>query len=60
MTPPETRYAKSGDVSIAYQVMAVGELDLVFAPGFISNLDLAWEEPAMAHFFSAPRGAFRA
>jgi class 3 adenylate cyclase len=59
MTPPETRYAKSGDVSIAYQVIGRGKLDLVFAPGFISNLDLAWEEPAMAHFFSRLAGFSR-
>ena len=39
MTPPETRYAKSGDVSIAYQVTGSGDLDLVFVPGFVSNLD---------------------
>jgi len=59
MTRPETRYAKSGDISIAYQVVGNGELDLVFAPGFISNLDLAWEEPAMAHFFSRLAGFSR-
>jgi pimeloyl-ACP methyl ester carboxylesterase len=59
MTPPETRYAKSGDISTAYQVVGSGELDLVFAPGFISNLDLAWEEPPMAHFFSRLAGFSR-
>ena len=32
MTPPETRYAKSGDIHIAYQVIGHGELDLVLAP----------------------------
>ena len=52
MTPPETRYAKSGDLSIAYQVTGSGSLDLVFVPGFVSNLELAWETPGMAHFFS--------
>jgi pimeloyl-ACP methyl ester carboxylesterase/DNA-binding CsgD family transcriptional regulator len=46
---PETRYAKSGDVHIAYQVIGAGETDLVFVPGFISNLDLHWEEPGYAH-----------
>jgi hypothetical protein len=35
MTPPETQYAKSGDVSIAYQVVGSAELDLVFVPGFV-------------------------
>ena len=52
MIPPETRYAKSGDLRIAYQVVGTGDLDLVFVPGFISNLDVAWDEPVMAHFFS--------
>ena len=51
MTPPETRYARSGDVRIAYQVIGEGPLDLVFVPGFISNLDLVWES-AYAHFFT--------
>jgi len=42
---PETRYAKSGDVSIAYQVVGDGPLDLVVVPGWISNVDFAWEDP---------------
>ena len=52
MDVPETRYAKSGDVRIAYQVTGNGPFDLVFVPGFVSNLDLAWENPGWAHFFS--------
>ncbi|WP_054312500.1 alpha/beta fold hydrolase [Mesorhizobium sp. 1M-11] len=44
MRPIETRYARSGDVRIAYQVVGQGALDLVFVPGFISNLDLQWED----------------
>jgi hypothetical protein len=43
MDLPETRYAKSGDVRIAYQVTGNGSFDLVFVPGFVSNLDLVWE-----------------
>jgi len=50
MTPPETRYARSGDLSIAYQVVGDGPLDPVFVPGFVSNLDLFWEEPERADF----------
>jgi len=42
--PIETRYARSGEVRIAYQVIGQGALDLVFVPGFISNLDLHWED----------------
>jgi class 3 adenylate cyclase len=52
MTPPETRYAKSGDVHIAFQVTGDGPFDLVFMPGFVSNLDLWWENPTWARFFS--------
>jgi pimeloyl-ACP methyl ester carboxylesterase len=47
---PETRYARSGDVNIAYQVVGEGPLDLVYVPGWVSNIELVWEEPAMAHF----------
>jgi class 3 adenylate cyclase len=47
---PETRYARSGDLNIAYQVVGGGSLDLVYVPGWVSNLDMMWEEPAMAHF----------
>jgi class 3 adenylate cyclase/pimeloyl-ACP methyl ester carboxylesterase len=43
---PVTRYARSGDVRIAYQVTGDGPIDLVFAPGTFSHLDLAWERPA--------------
>ncbi len=42
---PETKYAQSGDVSIAYQVIGDGPLDLVIVPGFISHLEQAWEDP---------------
>jgi class 3 adenylate cyclase len=52
MDVPETKYAKSGDVRIAYQVIGSGPLDLVFVPGFVSNLDVWWEDPSSAHFFS--------
>ena len=48
--PPETRYARSGDVSIAYQVVGDGDFDLVLAFPFISHLDLLWENPGEAHF----------
>src|SRR5438477_8452087 len=42
---PETRYARSGDVNIAYQVVGDGPFDLVVVPGWISNVDFAWEDP---------------
>jgi class 3 adenylate cyclase len=47
---PETRYAKSGDVSIAYQVVGDGPIDLVLVPGFVSHLELDWDDPRHAHF----------
>src|SRR5215210_5920745 len=49
---PETRYARSGDVRIAFQVVGNGPFDIVFIPGFISNLEIAWESPTRARFFS--------
>jgi class 3 adenylate cyclase len=42
---PTTRYARAGDVSVAYQVVGTGPVDLVFAPGFISHVELVWELP---------------
>src|SRR4051812_49039396 len=46
-TPPETRYAQSGDVHVAYQVFGEGDLDVVVVNGFVSHVELIWEhEPA--------------
>ena len=45
MKPVETRYARSGTVRIAYQAVGHGAFDLVFVPGFISNLEMHWEDP---------------
>ena len=50
LVQPETRYAKSGDVNIAYQVTGDGPFDLVLVPGFISHLELDWAEPRHARF----------
>ncbi|MBV9280518.1 MAG: adenylate/guanylate cyclase domain-containing protein [Chloroflexi bacterium] len=47
----QTRYARSGDVNIAYQVLGAGPPDLVLVPGWISHLEYAWEEPRLAHFY---------
>jgi class 3 adenylate cyclase len=47
---PETRYARSGEYSIAYQVLGEGDLDLVYVPGLASHLELFWEEPAYSRF----------
>lgn len=47
---PDTHYARSGDVRIAYQVFGEGAFDLVYVPGFISNIDHYWDDPTLAHF----------
>jgi pimeloyl-ACP methyl ester carboxylesterase len=47
---PQTRYARSGDVRIAYQVTGSGPVDLVWAPGIMSHLDLDWDLPSKARF----------
>jgi class 3 adenylate cyclase len=47
---PDTRYAKSGDVHIAYQFFGAGSVDLVLVPGFISNVEESWENPSNAYW----------
>src|SRR6266581_8148142 len=47
---PETRYAKSGDVHIAYQVVGSGPVDLVLIPGLFTHVEHQWEEPSFARF----------
>jgi pimeloyl-ACP methyl ester carboxylesterase len=46
---PETQYARSGDLNIAYQVVGDGPRDLVYVPGWVSNIEMMWEQPSMAH-----------
>ena len=48
---PKTKYARSGDVRIAYQITGNGPFDVVWAPGTMSHLDLDWEIPRRALFF---------
>jgi pimeloyl-ACP methyl ester carboxylesterase len=50
--PPQTRYTKSGEVNIAYQVVGEGPTDLVLVPGWVSNIEVFWEHPAVAGFLS--------
>jgi len=47
---PQTRFAQSGEVNIAYQVIGSGPIDLVFVMGWVSNIDEFWTEPSWAHF----------
>ena len=49
---PETRYARSSGLSIAYQVLGDGPLDLLLVHGFVSHLDVAWEEPHLSQFLN--------
>jgi pimeloyl-ACP methyl ester carboxylesterase len=51
MTTPPTQYAKSGDASIAYQVVGDGPIDLVLVLGFATHLELQWDMPPFARFF---------
>jgi len=47
---PETRYALSGDVNIAYQVVGDGPFDVIFVPGFVTHVELQWRLPGMGDF----------
>jgi pimeloyl-ACP methyl ester carboxylesterase len=50
MSQPVTRYARAGEVNIAYQVVGDGPVDLVWAYGLASNIEVFWEEPSLAAF----------
>jgi pimeloyl-ACP methyl ester carboxylesterase len=54
---PETRYALSGDVHIAYQVIGEGPFDLVFVPGYVTHMELQWRLPTFGDFL-ADLGSF--
>jgi pimeloyl-ACP methyl ester carboxylesterase len=47
---PETRFARSGSVSIAYQVMGTGPIDLVLVPGMVSHVEMMHEIPGYTAF----------
>ena len=50
MAVPEIKYARNGDVSIAYQVIGEGPLDLAIVTGFVSHLEILWESPEVSRF----------
>lgn len=52
MQPPRTQYARSGDVSIAYQVFGQGPHTIVYAPGWISHVEIMWEDPHWCAFMA--------
>jgi pimeloyl-ACP methyl ester carboxylesterase/AraC-like DNA-binding protein len=49
---PITKYAKSADINIAYQVVGQGPIDLLFVPGWVSNIDMMWLDAKMAYFLN--------
>jgi class 3 adenylate cyclase len=49
---PETRYARSGEHHIAYQVVGKGPIDVVYVPSWISQVEHYWEEPSVARYFN--------
>jgi len=55
----DIRYARSGGVSIAYQVVGDGDVDLMYIPDYISNLVYAWETPNWRTFYERLAGTFR-
>ena len=50
--PPVTRYVKSGDVHLAYQVVGEAALDIVFVHGWVSHVEYGWELPPLARFLN--------
>lgn len=58
-TVPQTHYADAGGVKIAYQVFGAGPIDLVLVPGFVSHVEIAWEEPFLARFLTRLSGFAR-
>ena len=59
MRPPETQYVRVDGLNIAYQVVGDGPIDLVYSAGFVSNVELAWEEPLFAQFWERLAGISR-
>jgi pimeloyl-ACP methyl ester carboxylesterase/DNA-binding winged helix-turn-helix (wHTH) protein/class 3 adenylate cyclase len=57
--PTGVRYARSGDVNIAYQVLGSGPIDLVFVMGWVTHLEYAWRDPSFARFLRRLAGFSR-
>lgn len=49
---PKTNYTKSGEFNIAYQVVGNGSIDIIYIPGWVSNIDMMWAEPRLAGFLT--------
>ncbi|MFT4698464.1 MAG: pimeloyl-ACP methyl ester carboxylesterase [Flavobacteriaceae bacterium] len=48
----KTKYTKIGDFNIAYQVIGEGPIDILYIPGWVSNIDMMWTEPRLAAFLT--------
>jgi class 3 adenylate cyclase len=59
MERPETRYAWNGDISLAYQVVGEGPVDLIYLQGYCSHVDMNWESPHLARFLRGLSGHVR-
>ena len=59
MKRPETQYTSAGDVTIAYQVVGDGPIDLVHAHGWLGNVEYAWESPEFARLLERFSKSFR-
>ena len=59
MSAPKVKYARNGDVSIAYAVGGEGPVDLLFVPGFVGNLDVALSHPVLTSYWDRLRGFAR-
>src|SRR4051812_48715834 len=59
MLEPETRYARNGDVHLAYQVLGDGPLDLLYVPSWVNQVEHLWEHPRIAAYFEALAGFAR-
>lgn len=59
MDVPQTRYARSGDVNIAYQVVGEGDVDFLWIPGFAQHVELNWEEKYRREWLTALAERYR-
>ena len=56
---PRTAYVDAGGVYLAWQCFGTGDTDLLIIPGFVSNVEMVWEQPQLAHFLACAARAFR-
>ncbi len=53
MERPETQFAWNGDTSLAFQILGAGDTEILYAAGYVSNVELNWDHPAKARFLRA-------